>query len=646
MNGKLIATSVALALVHSATAYALPDKTSGNPLSKLGITTPAGVGDVVKDHENPRTLYVGPANDKEIIGTYFDMGGGPSCSSYVALKQQANYIPETPDLRQQAIDNGDFVSNLFQLTYALSAKNTVVVNDISEFSHRIRELARENGGIIERYEIVESQWDDINLQLERSERELNLLRNEQQSASLDCVSRFMTDQPKLVQCIGEVADKYTLLLTEATQNVREQQNRQDEIRDEYLELRGLNSAYERKKDDIDDEIAFIRKLYDFQTMIVEDAYELERKTVAESGNLIAGIASAGYNLWGNEASILSNTLRGRGYEVQQLNVFDIRLNSGVTRDNANTILDDNQPIYRKNVWTYPSNTIINFGQIGDKAMPFERETLGEQIHFDTTTWDSLGSGGIDFHVTKDARCGDYERNVEHNYTATNDGETASWKVIRDEYKPVLNSPVFSTDIALSYSYYAYPGKMEGECSINVDRANSYFRSAGSSKSWSWFKTKTKSWDDIVKTARENLGMECNLSVVPQSNDPEEAARIAEKFESEMYNDMWQMFLAVYAESYDLIVKDPNVIDPGKSEVGGQIGDGLMKVCPANMYCQFANVVLRALDTIGGSKAKGTTSYSAREYGKIWKRYNKDSFSVYQGSASIKAKVCVDSRRCN
>ena len=39
MNGKLIAASVALALVHSATAYALPDKTSGNPLSKLGITT-------------------------------------------------------------------------------------------------------------------------------------------------------------------------------------------------------------------------------------------------------------------------------------------------------------------------------------------------------------------------------------------------------------------------------------------------------------------------------------------------------------------------------------------------------------------------------------------------------------------------------
>lgn len=646
MNGKLIATSVALALVHSATAYALPDKTSGNPLSQLGIATPAGVGDIVKDHENPRTLYVGPANDKEIIGTYFDIGGGPSCSSYVALKQQANFIPATPALRQQAVDNGDFISNTFQLLYALPAKNAATLNDINEFSHEIRALAAENGGLIDRFEILDVQWLDINTQLTRAERELNSLKSEQQSATLNCVTQFMTDQPKLMQCLQETAIEYAQLITEATQNVREQLNRQDDIRDEYLEVTGLFNAFNRKKGELEEEKDFVTQMYQIQKMIIQDAYDLEKKTINESGNLIAGIASAGYNLWGNEASILSSTLRGRGYEVQQLNVFDIRLNSGVTRDNPNTLLDDNQPIYRKNVWTYPANTIINFGQIGDKAMPFERETIGDQIHFDTTTWDSLGSGGVDFHVTKDARCGDYERDVEHNYTATNDDETASWKVIRDEYKPVLNSPVFSTDIALSYSYYAYPGKMEGECSIDVDRANSYFRSAGRSKSWSWFKTKTKSWDDIVSTSRQNLGMECNLSVVPQSNDPEEAARIAEKFESEMYKDMWQMFLAVYAESYDLIVKDPNVIDPGKSEVGAQIGDGLMKVCPVNMYCQFANVVLRALDTIGGSKAKGTTSSQSREYGKIWKRYNKDSFSVYQGSASIKAKVCVDSRRCN
>lgn len=644
MNGKLIATSVALALVHSATAYALPDKTSGNPLSKLGITTPAGVGDVVKDHENPRTLYVGPANDKEIIGTYFDMGGGPSCSSYVAMKQQAYRMPATDQLIAEAIKNNDYISNYFQVTVGLVARNKTLVDNITEKYIEIDELAFENKGLIDRYNVLASQWKGINDELTEYDDQSDKLRDDKADENDLCYTRG--DSSEIAACMVAVSDKYRPLFKEVRDNKRVASKLKREMRDEYNDVLGLYKAYDEKLIRIDNQISFLALVLQSQLSVANTALEYEKSTVKEAGDLIAGIASAGYNLWGNEASILSNSLRGRGYEVQQLNVFDIRLNSGVTRDNANITTDDNHPIYRKNVWTYPSNTIINFGQIGDKAMPFERETIGEQIHFDTTTWDSLGSGGIDFHVTKDARCGDYEENVERNYSVSDNNSTLSWKVTEDKYTPVLSAPVFSTDIELSYSYYAYPGKMEGECSINVDRANSYFRSAGSSKSWSWFKTKTKSWDDIVKTARENLGMECNLSVVPQSNDPEEAARIAEKFESEMYSDMWQMFLAVYAESYDLIVKDPNVIDPGKSEVGGQIGDGLMKVCPANMYCQFANVVLRALDTIGGSKAQGTTSYSAREYGKIWKRYNKDSFSVYQGSARIKAKVCVDSRRCN
>ncbi|CAM4061408.1 hypothetical protein [Pseudoalteromonas byunsanensis] len=648
MYGKLIATSVAAALVHSATAHALPDTTSGNPLSKLGIHTPAGVGDVVQDHENPKTLHVGPANDKEIIGTYFDTGGGPSCSAYVAMKEQANRLPATEQAIKQAIDNGDFVSNYFQLTVGIPARNTAATINIGNKSEEIYNLALANGGLIDRYHVLEAQWSDIAYESELYRDELDTLKDDQAAANNQCIVNSGGDFSKMYECIVGVANTYTPLIEAARAKVKEVDERKDAIREDYYAAKGEYKAFEDKLNRLNSQLEFAMRLYESQLMIVNNAYDIEYKAVTEAGSLIAGIASAGYNLWGNEAAILSNTLRSAGqtdYSVQQLNVFDIRLNSGVTRDNPNISTDDNQPIFRKNVWTYPSNTIINFGNIGDRTMPFERETVGDQIHFDTTTWDSLGSGGIDFHVTKDARCGDYEANVERNYTATHNGTTASWKVTRDEYKPVLNSPVFATNIALSYSYYAYPGKLKGECSIDVDRMNSYWRNAGKSKSWSWFKTKTKSWDHIRTTARDELGMECKLSLVPQSSDPEEAARLAEKFETQMYNDMWQMFLAVYAESYDVIVKDPEITDPGQSDVGKTIGDGLLTVC-RNAYCQFANVVLRALDKIGGSKAQGTTSHVSHEYGKIWKRYEKDSFNVYQGSASIKAKVCVDSSQCN
>ncbi|MCF6436394.1 hypothetical protein [Pseudoalteromonas sp. MMG022] len=649
MYGKLIAASVAAALVHSATAHALPDNTSGNPLSKLGIATPAGIGNVVPDHENPKTLHVFPANDKDMIGTYFDTGGGPNCSSYVAMKEQAYRLPSTPQQIQEAIDNNDYVSNYFQLTVGIPARNTKSTNDIVAKYEEINNLAIANGGLIERFNQLDSVWTGIVLDLELARKKLDSLKDEQSAANNQCIVNSGGDFSKMYECIMGVANRYTPLIEAARAEVTEVEARKAAIRDEYYATKGEYDAFEDKLTRIDNQLDFLMRVYQSQLLIVNNAYEVEYRSVKEAGSLIAGIASAGYNLWGDEAAILSNALASAGktdYSVQQLNVFDIRLNSGVTRDNPNITTDDNQPIFRKNVWTYPANTIINFGNIGDKTMPFERETVGDQIHFDATTWDSLGSGGVDFHVTKDARCGDYEANVVRNYSATHEGETASWKVTRDEYKPVLNSPVFSTNIALSYSYYAYPGKLKGECSIDVDRMNSYWRNAGKSKSWSWFKTKTKSWDHIRTTARDELGMECNLSLVPESNDPEEARRLAEKFETQMYNDMWQMFLAVYAESYDLIVKDPEVTDPGQSDVGATLGDGLMKVCPANMYCQFANVVLRALDKIGGSKAQGTTSSVSHEYGKIWKRYEKDSFNVYQGSASIKAKVCIDSSQCN
>ncbi|ODB35632.1 hypothetical protein BB427_03260 [Pseudoalteromonas sp. BMB] len=651
MYGKLIAASAAAALLQSASVNALPDTTTGNVLNNLGLQTPAGIGNVLQDHENPKTLYVGPANDKEILGTYANTGGGPSCSAYSTKRMQLDRVPLTDELAQQAYERGDFVSNYFQLAFAIPAANGKAIDDIRSKSLEISMLAVQHEGEIDAFKIMEQQWIDLARDKSEAKADIASLEKKEQRDKDFCMLTMRTDPDKGYQCYFDTLDKYRGLYAEADKKVDEVQAKIDAISDTYYEAKGKFDAVDEKIARLTTQFTFLQQLYAAQSMIVNNAYDFEYKAVKEMGDYITGIASAGYNLWGNEAAILSNTLLQAGrtdYSVTQLNVFDIRMQANVTRDNPNITTDDNHPIFRKNVWSYPRDSFINKRNLKDEwAMPFEREEFGDTIHYDVTGPQAYGSGGVDFHVTTAARCGDIVEDVSRDYTYRRaDGTTSSWTVTRDEYRPTLNQPVFATTIALSYSYYAYPGKIKGECSIEVDRMNSYWRNAGKSKGWSWFRSKTKSWDHIRTSALEELGMECNLSVVPEAPDPQEAKRLADKFEAEMYSEMWKMFLAVYAESYDLVVKDPEVPDAGESDVGATLGDGIKKVCPANAVCHFANVVLRTLDKIGGSKAQGTTSYNADEYGKIWRRFEKDSFNVYQGTASIKAKVCLDPTRCN
>ncbi|KZN57500.1 hypothetical protein N473_06340 [Pseudoalteromonas luteoviolacea CPMOR-1] len=647
MYGKLLATTVAVAaaLAHSS-AFALPDATSGNPLSAIGVATPAGVGDVVRDHKNDRLLHVGPANNKEIIGDYFEIGGGPSCSSYVNMKNQLHNLPVSKAQVQQALDNDEFYSNYFQLTVAIPAKNLKKAKEIGDKNAEINALALENGAVIDQYNSLNSIWVGLAADKALSDKEVASLRTQQQDATNMCIVTNATDPVRMSECIIAQINKFTPLISTAQAKSDAISAEQDKIRTDFYTVQGLYKAYTDKLNRLDTQLSFVKDLYGFQLMIANNAYDLEKKAVDEAGRMVAGEAVAGYNLFDDEARILSNAVAGKGYEVRELSVFDIRLNSGVSKENVNILGGDNAPLYRKNVWTYPANTVINFGKIGDKAMPFERETVGDFVHFDATTWDSLGAGSFNFNVTKDARCGSYTENTERSYTYTDsNGIKDSWTVVTDEYVANGNDAVFATNIGLTYNYYAYPGKIEGECSIDVDRMNSYWRNTGKSKGWSWFRSKTRSWDHIRESARENLGMECSLSAVPESNDPVEAARLVEELESQLYTDMWQMFLATYAESYDLVVTDPEVTDAGQSTVGAQLGDGLNKVCPRNKVCQVANVVLRVLDTIGGSKAQGTTSHTSTTYGKIWRRYSKESFNVFQGSALIQAKVCVDKASC-
>lgn len=642
MYGKLITTSVVAALLQSTAANALPDLTKGNPLDALGIVTPAGVGNIMSDHEDPRTLHVAPVPVKQINGLYAELGGvGPGCDNYINTKTQAYRQLATPVLQEQAYLSGDFVSNWYQLSYGIPRANLEGLNEIKNARKAITDEALANQGTIETYNILRAQWTQLNIEVSAALAEREKLERAQTNENQMCFTSSGGDFQRTYECMMGVQAKYQPLLAAVNTTIDNLQAQVSEIRTSYLTAKGEYEAYKEKIELITGNLAFHNLIIKSQSTISKNAWVMETDVVKEAGHSLVGLATAGYNIWDQEQALLSTALSNSNngmYSSKQLDLFNIRLNSGVTRSNPKVDVGG-ESIFHRNVWSYPADTLINKNLLNNWAMPFEREEIGDTINFSAMDETSFASGGIDFFVTRDARCGDYTQTVEEEYSGTEDNVTVSWKVTRRLWEPQPNRAVFAANLGLSYNYYAYPGPISGECSIDVDRMNSYWRNTGRSTGWSWFKRKTSSWDRTVETARDNMGMECTLDLKPQTNDPDEAARIAEEIERKMYNEMWQMFLSIYAESYDVELEDPELGDPKKEA-------GLTEICNRGPYCRYSNIILRALNALGGTKATGTTSHVSNHYGKIWKRFDKKIWNVQEGSALVQVKVCVDNTQCN
>lgn len=665
-----LAVAIAMGLV-SHTASAMPDATSGNPLDLLGIITPDSVGDISRDHQNPNTLYVGPARIKEIQGTYAELGdAGPMCVDFVNIQRQAYYMPATLPLKEQAFYDGDYVSNYFQMTYAIPKTNLTQLHNISLRYSELLELDDENATALKNYRTISNKWLGLERDITAVKTDIDKLKEDYQTRSLALGTEFAnantecvkeTDPTKLVECITaasleysnkkrELDNEYLADKIELDEQLNGYRDQKDEISDEYYDLFGWYQAFEERRDILVDAVNFYSALYIAQVNIAERSWKIETDLLNEEEDKIVGRASAGYNLFGNETIDLANALAQNDqhqYEVKQLDVFNVKVNPGITSDNLTTEIDNGATLFTKNVWRYPAHTLMNSEVLEEWDMPFQTEGAApdEYIQFDAMGRNSFASGNVDFYVTKGARCGGYKQQITENYTSdTIDGDSVSWSVTNTYIEPKPDQVVFSQAIGMSYDYYAYPGKLEGNCSIEVDRMSSYWRSRGKSSGWSWFRKKTRSWDQTRQTVKNDMGMECTLSLVPQGSDPDEAARLAEQFERAMYSDMWQMFLSIYAKDYKVEVIEPDVPDAEQSTVGNILGTGLMDVC-SNKICQFSGIVLKSLDELGGSKAQGTTSSINYEYGKIWKSYDRSSWAIKQGNSLINMKVCVDSSQC-
>lgn len=668
-----IAVGIGLA---SGGAMALPDATKGNPLPILNILTPDSVGDILPDHENPNTLHVGPARKKEVQGNYAHLGGtGPMCIDFVNVQHQAYLMPVTSAQKKQAVENNDYVSNFFQLTYAINAKNDNRIVGITNAYEQITALGTANAEREAAWVALRDRWNDLGrtiTDLEKTLEELDdelgekrfALSNQNTLNTSACIAMAATNPTGMVQCIvdnsawyaaetAKIDTWYNAEKAPISAELTTAKADKSAMSDAYYAAKGADEAYDTEIENIKSAHSFSYMILEAQWGVANRSWELETDVLKEEGAKVVGRVSAGYNLFGNETTALANTLTANAdkltqagygpYEVKELNVFNVRLNSGVSITNVNTSFDNNAPGWHKNVWSYPADTLMSNGILNDHAMPFEREDRSDVIHFDSMDKNSFASGGFDFYVTKGASCAEYEQAVEETYTSTTDGGVdVSWTVNYNYAEPAADHVVFAQNVGLSYSYYAYPGTIRGECSINVDRMNSYWRNQGKKSSWSWFRKKNVSWDNTRQTVKQDMGMECIIDLAPQSDDPEEAMKIQEDFERAMYDDMWQMFLAVYAKEYTVEVIEPDTPELEKSTVGKSLGNGLIAACPANVWCQIGGIVLKTLDELGGSKAQGTTSSVSHEYGTIKKVYDKSVWTVKQGSSSIDVKVCKTS----
>ncbi len=651
---------------------AMPDATQGNPLNLLGVVTPETVGDIAQDHQDSNTLYVGPAKVKEVQGVYTDLGNtGPMCIDYVNIQRQTYLMPVTATQKEQAVLDGDFVSNFFQMSYAIPAGSVDRLARINEGNIAVRRSGVENEALLTNYFKFEAIWTEIELALPDLKAELADIDDVRSDKLVDlmlvngtrtndCVLSNSTDVMAMTQCLTANITRYNAELAEIETwyqaesgtlrvELAEHKARKNEIRDAYYEASAWYRANQRELELLVNDFKFDLLIVNALMAVTSMAWDLEKSVLDAEEGKVVGMATAGYNLFTNESTALANTLAAAGlgqYNVKQLDVFNVRMNAGISLTNVTAQTSSGATLYHKNVMSFPADTLMSNGILNDWSMPFERENRGETLHFDSMDSNSFGAGGFNFFVTKGARCGEYQQEVEETYSMnTSGGEEVSWKVTNRYAEPKADQVVFSQAVGLSYSYYAYPGELKGECTIAVDRMNDYWRNAGKQSSWSWFKTTTVTWDKTRTLARNNLGMECKLDVVPQGANAAESQALAEAFERAMYDDMWQMFIAVYAKEYTVEILDPNTPELVKSTVGSNIGKGLMQICPANVFCQIGNVVLKTLDELGGSKAQGTTSAYNRTYGTIKKKYSKNSWVINQGNSLINVKVCVDPAQC-
>jgi hypothetical protein len=380
---------------------------------------------------------------------------------------------------------------------------------------------------------------------------------------------------------------------------------------------------------------------------------------------VIGLASVSYSLSPDrEVETLNLRIKNAyedagvaNYHAQALPVFNVTLNPGVTQTVRSVHDADMGLDYELTTYHLPAHTRLTLGtqktfvelpgNIAKEGLS-DGQTDKTKIRFLVADMNGGfgGSQAMNMPVTQGSVCGRPKTElISYEYVDSN-GRRVAREVNRTTYEaPTHHQPVFVQDVALRYNYYAKSEPISGFCELDIHKTANYTRNAGHSRSWSWFKVTTHTWDDTRKNFSNDMGLKCQLTKRPQGSNPEESKQLNDTLEKALYQDMFHMFVMSYGKEYKVepIAPELRSVD---STFFSKIGTGVMGLCGSNPYCAIGGIVLKSLDELVGARHSGVTSDSTTMNGKLTKRFDVDTYHVAEGASNIQLRVCVDHKKCD
>lgn len=612
------------------------------------LTGTEGIGPIVADSENPKMLYVRPTS-KKFQGRFYQTSGAINCNELFEMRQLTYRYP-TEEEFDRVIRGNQVYSPAFESNVGIFAKATGLITEINRAKKKISSYINDHKEEYGRYESTRAEFDLVNAELARAGEKMD-------KAQRDFITAMGIASSEAEK--EELRADFRLKLAELSK-------RESEIYDRYETASILYSAALEAWAPYRDQLDWLTKVerslsesFENSQKLAEDSLSRSEKLINALENKSIGFASSSYSFNPNsEIDELYKKMRESGvtgYSVSSLPVFNVRLNPGVTK--SVRAADDHVSgvNYEMITYNFPAETrqvLIGSGEDRRVEFPlmYENQETNDQGRISFMMADLNGSFGgsqsFEVPVTMGAICG-YPVTAKKKYDYTDeDGNVFSRDVTVTEYQsPAPNQPVFVQNVALRYNYYEKAKPFSGKCQLNLSQSSNYFRSRGSKSSWRWFKKVTHSWDDTTHNLASAMGLSCDVTEAPMGRNEVESRQMIEEMKNMLYQDMFSMFLMTYAKDYKVNAVEPTVSDE-RPQLFGNLGNGIMNICGSNKGCQVANVVLKTMDELVGTRHSGATSNRTTSTGTLKRDLSLQSYIVQEGFANFEMRVCVDHSKCD
>jgi|GEM_PF-1782973 len=638
--GCLVLPLVMPLALASATAHALPDPKRGDDLARIGLS-PADTGGatLLLDHEE-NTLYVGPAANKTMEGVFSFIDGPLSCDALSNIRETTYRYPRTEEDVTKVINSGKAYSPSFDATFGVYARNANLVSKILAAKAATTGFVQTHSAVYSAFVEAKTNKDAIDTQLARIDAGLSAAKNDLAVALLGIPPTFNKKQREdaITRLNAEYLENF-----KATMAERARLNKANiTALDAYSKALGAWAPYRDQNDWLQGIENSLQSGFTTLQSLANDSFSRSEALVERLERRSIGVASAAYNIHGDEVDRVRAALAARGVQknVSRLPIFDVRLNSGVTRgmlgrtgtgtaDASGTGPLDFQLV----TVSLPAETISRLGEPVAKDSGLKTASGKPlSIIYGDDSERFGGSGSVQSLVTQGAYCGTPKVTMKkYVYSGPNGNAAAS--VTETSYESPRGN-VFSQAVALGYKYYAKAEPISGNCTLDVSKMSDYWRNAGYSKTWNLSGSKTVAWDSTKTTYKDRMGLSCDITQRPVGLNADDSKRMNEALEQSLYGDMFSMFVMQYGKEYKL-EKNPMPPTPGELHPLATLGNGVMTLCGGvNVYCAVTGLVLKTVDEMVGARHNGTTSSNVDVSGIITRNFSKDSYFVAEGTSTV------------